>query len=139
MAAAPTTVGLSAYLTVRDAAAAIRFYCEALGAELRLRQMAQDGKRILHAELALNGSILRVSDEFPEFARAAAPHPGEPAAVSVTMNLSQPASVDRLTASAVAHGAEIEIGPIDAFWGARFAAFRDPFGHRWMLNAIRAG
>ena len=73
MAATPATQGLSAYLTVRDGAAAIRFYCEALGAELRLRQMAQDGKRILHAELALNGSILMLADEFPEFTRAAAP------------------------------------------------------------------
>ncbi|MFO1071415.1 MAG: VOC family protein [Geminicoccaceae bacterium] len=137
MAATPATQGLSAYLTVRDGAAAIRFYCEALGAELRLRQMAQDGKRILHAELALNGSILMLADEFPELTRAAAPRADEPPAVSITMNLAQPASVDRLTASAVAHGAEIEIGPIDAFWGARFAAFRDPFGHRWMLNAAR--
>jgi len=25
--------------------------------------------------------------------------------------------------------------PADMFWGARFAAFTDPFGHRWMLNA----
>jgi uncharacterized glyoxalase superfamily protein PhnB len=24
---------------------------------------------------------------------------------------------------------------MDAFWGARFATLRDPFGHRWMLNA----
>ena len=135
MATTSSGPGLSPYLTVSDAAAAIRFYRDALGARELLRQMAQDGKRILHAELALHGGVLMLSDPFPEFARSAAPEPGGLASVTVTLNLAAPGQVDQLTASAVAHGACIEMGPMDAFWGARFAAFRDPFGHRWMLNA----
>jgi len=139
MPSAAKVSGISPYLTVADAAAAIGFYREALGAEERFRQMAQDGKRILHAELDLNGAILMLSDPFPEFAHAAAPQPDQPAAVTITLNLVSPGQVDRLTANAVRHGAKIEMGPLDGFWGARFAAFRDPFGHRWMLNADRSG
>ncbi|MGB6698863.1 MAG: VOC family protein, partial [Methylocella sp.] len=28
-----------------------------------------------------------------------------------------------------------ETSPTNSFWGTRVATFRDPFGHRWILNA----
>jgi CO/xanthine dehydrogenase Mo-binding subunit len=28
-----------------------------------------------------------------------------------------------------------ETNPVNSFWGTRVATFRDPFGHRWILNA----
>lgn len=27
----------------------------------------------------------------------------------------------------------------DAFWGSRFSMVHDPFGHRWLLNALLPG
>jgi uncharacterized glyoxalase superfamily protein PhnB len=36
-------------------------------------------------------------------------------------------------------GGKAEAQPINSFWGTRYAAFRDPFGHRWLLNAPLAG
>jgi len=44
------------HLVVKDANAAIDFYKKALGAIETLRMPAQDGKRLMHAEIQLNGA-----------------------------------------------------------------------------------
>ena len=46
-----------------------------------------------------------------------------------------PADVDTTFKQAVEAGATGITEPRDEFWGARFAVFGDPFGHRWLLNA----
>jgi uncharacterized glyoxalase superfamily protein PhnB len=43
--------------------------------------------------------------------------------------------VDAWYARAVSNGAVPEMAPTNAYWGLRFAAVRDPFGHRWILQA----
>ena len=43
--------------------------------------------------------------------------------------------VDEIVARASQLGAKIETQPTNSFWGTRYAALRDPFGHRWILNA----
>ena len=75
--------GITAHLTVRDnrAADAIDFYAKAFGAEELGRHLADDGKRIMHAHLNLNGGSLLLNDDFPEYGAAASP-PG-----SVTLHL----------------------------------------------------
>ena len=40
---------------------------------------------------------------------------------------------DRAVNRAVDAGAKCTIGPMDAFWGARYAQVVDPFGHTWAL------
>ncbi len=128
-----TYPSITPYLTVRGAASAIEFYREAFGAEERSRMPAQDGERLIHAELVVNGGLVFLSDEFPEFGGCGAPDASTPVAISLALRAS--ADVDALHARALAAGAKPEMGPMDAFWGARFASLRDPFGHRWMLNA----
>ena len=56
--------GVTAHLTIREggAADAIAFYNRAFGAEEIRRHMAEDGKRIMHAYLALNGGWLMLND-----------------------------------------------------------------------------
>src|SRR5215216_2416813 len=78
------TSGITAHLTVRDnrAADAIDFYAKAFGAEEIGRHMAEDGKRIMHAHLKLNGGHLMLNDDFPEFGHGAAAPPA-----SVTLHL----------------------------------------------------
>jgi len=44
------------HLVVSDANAAIAFYKEALGATEALRMPAQDGKRLMHSEIHVNGA-----------------------------------------------------------------------------------
>ena len=126
---------ITPYLTVRGAAAAIDFYCRAFGAAERMRMPAPDGQRLMHAELGVNGGVIFLSDEFPEHGCSGAPEASAPPPVAVSLALGTAQEVDAIHARALAAGATSEMGPMDAFWGARFATLRDPFGHRWMLNA----
>jgi PhnB protein len=127
------------YLTIKGAAEAIEFYKKAFGATENMRMPAQDGKRLMHADLTINGGSLFLSDEFPEHSEhggTAAPSQGSsPPPVAVALALNAPADVDKTYKQAVAAGARGEAEPADQFWGARFAMLTDPFGHRWMLNA----
>ena len=124
---------IAPYLTIRGAPSAIDFYAQAFGAEERMRMPAQDGNRLLHAELVINGGVIFLSDEFPEHG-GAGPDPAKSPPVAVSLALKSAAEVDATHARAVAAGAKPEMGPMDAFWGARFATLRDPFGHRWRLS-----
>ena len=68
------TGGVVAHLTIRDgkAAEAVAFYKQAFGAEEAMApHMAEDGKRIMHAHLLVNGGHLMLNDDFPEYGTAA--------------------------------------------------------------------
>ena len=60
--------GLAPHLTIRggNAAEAIEFYSRAFGGREIGRHMAEDGKRIMHAHLTVNGASLMLNDDFPE-------------------------------------------------------------------------
>jgi PhnB protein len=122
------------YLTVKDAAGAIAFYQKAFGAAETFRMPADDGKRLMHAALAIRGGTLFLSDEFPEHG-GAAPKEGQHVPVAIALALSTPADVDATFKQAVSAGATGTMEPDDMFWGDRFAMLKDPYGHRWMLNA----
>ena len=123
------------YLTVSPAAAAIAFYVAAFGARQKALMPALDGVRILHCELEINGGAVMVSDAFPEFGAIRTPIPGEPVTMSVSLEFAAASEVDDNFTRATALGAKGESQPTNSFWGTRFAVVRDPFGHRWMLNA----
>ena len=61
------TGGLTPHLTIpsRGAAAAVDFYTIAFGAEVLDRRLADDGERLMHAHLRINGASLMLNDEFP--------------------------------------------------------------------------
>ncbi len=126
------------YLTVKGAADAIAFYQKAFAAKEIARLPAQDGKRVMHAELSFNGGTVMLSDEFPEFDSAGAsraPSKDKPASVATAIHFAKPAEVDAVFGRAVEAGCKSVQEPQDMFWEARFAMLTDPFGHRWMLNA----
>ncbi|MBX6426513.1 MAG: hypothetical protein IRZ09_11400 [Variibacter sp.] len=56
--------GIIPHLVVDDAAAAIAFYETALGATATTRVPAEDGRRLLHAELTINGARIFLRDDF---------------------------------------------------------------------------
>ena len=126
---------ITPYLSVKGASAAIDFYRQAFRAEETVRMLAEDGRRILHAVVAINGGIVMLSDEFPEYNGTPAPTPQRPTSVSVAIEFDTPAEVDATFAQAVAAGANGWMKPESMMWGARFAMLDDPFGHRWMLSA----
>jgi PhnB protein len=123
------------YLSVNGAAAAIDFYRRAFGATEITRMQADDGTRILHAVVQINGGVVMLSDEFPEYNGTPAPTAANPTSVSVAIEFDAPAEVDATFRQAVDAGANGWMQPENMFWGARFAMLDDPFGHRWMLSA----
>lgn len=126
---------ISPYLTVKGADEALKFYEKAFGATDIFRHPADDGKRLFHARMTINGGTVMMSDEFPEHGGPPAPTPQNPAPVAVSIALDSPEQVDALFSQAVAAGGNGVVPPEDMFWGDRFAMVLDPFGHRWMLDA----
>jgi PhnB protein len=138
MAKQPKPLPVNPYLTVKGAADAITFYQKAFGATENTRMQAQDGKRLMHADLTINGGTVMLSDEFPEYTEHGAinaPSKDKPAPVAVALQFAKPAEVDAMYQRAVEAGAKSTMAPENTFWDARFAMLVDPFGHRWMLNA----
>jgi PhnB protein len=126
---------IAPYLTVSPAAAAIAFYTAAFGAKQRALMPALDGLRIAHCELLINGGSVMLADAFLELGQTRAPMPAEQVTMSVSVEYDETKAVDEVCARASSLGAKIETQPTNSFWGTRFATLRDPFGHRWILNA----
>jgi uncharacterized glyoxalase superfamily protein PhnB len=120
---------ITPHLVVRGVAEAVEFYRRAFGAEELLRNLAPDGKSIMHCELLLGDSRFFVNDEFPE--QGVLSPLGLPG-TAVTLHL-YVEDVDGFFARAVAAGAEVLMPVTDAFWGDRYGMLRDPFGHRWSV------
>jgi PhnB protein len=127
--------GTTPHLTIGDgkASEAIAFYTKAFGAEEHGRHMAEDGQRIMHAHLQLNGGPLMLNDEFPEFKSAPSTPPG-----SIVLHLDVP-DADAAWKRAVDAGAEVHFPIGDQFWGARYGQLKDPFGFIWSVASPLAG
>src|SRR2546423_2340482 len=126
------------YLTVKGAAEAVEFYKKAFGATENVRMPAQDGKRLLHADITVNGGRVLMSDWFEEHqmdGAVRAPSPKALAPVAVALHYTKAADVDAAYRRAVKGGCRSIQAPQDMFWNARFAMLSDPYGHRWMMNA----
>jgi len=123
------------YLTVSPAMAAIAFYSSVFGARQKAYMPSFDALRVMHCELEINGGSVMLADAFPEFGQTRTPLPGELATASVSLEYEDAKSVDEVFAKATSLGAKAETNPMNSFWGTRLATFRDPFGHRWILNA----
>ncbi|HXH57478.1 VOC family protein [Iamia sp.] len=124
-----TTATLSPYLAVRDAAAALDWYRDVLGAIETTRFVGDDG-RVGHAEVNIGGARLLLADEYPDAGHHGPVHYG---GTPVTLHL-EGVDVDHTFDRALGAGAEGERPPADQGHGNRNATIRDPFGHRWMLS-----
>ena len=120
---------LFVYLRVKDAADAIDFYETAFGAREKFR-LAEPNGRLGHAELDLGGTILMLSDEFPEYG-IHAPEATAAASMSIHIHVDD---ADEVIRQAVAAGAQVVREPEDHFYGERSGAVRDPFGHEWLIG-----
>ena len=133
--------GIFPYLTVNGASDASAFYQKAFGAQEKSRAPAQDGKRLMHLELAINGGTVALMDPFPEHGEMTGtkspggPSRDNPSPASIVIDLSKPAEVDALYKRAMDAGCTKVLEPEDTFWNARFAMVECPYGYRWMINA----
>lgn len=127
---------LQPHICVKGGLEAIAFYEKALGAQNTFHRLADDGRRVMHANLAIYGGGVMLHDEFPEFEMAvSAPTTVGGTSFAISINLPDPATVDAAYVRAVEAGAHGLMAPADVFWGARYARITDPFGHIWAFNA----
>lgn len=119
---------LTPYLVIDGVDKAIEFYQRALGAELTSRLPGPDG-RILNAQMRLGTSMFMLADEYPEWGSVGPLKLGG----SATSTHIYVEDVESAWRRAIDAGAEIMMPLDNTFWGDRFGAFRDPFGHKWTI------
>lgn len=123
--------GLIPHLVCTDAAQAIEFYKNAFGAEEVGRVPAPDG-RVMHADILIGGQHVFLVDDFPEYCEGKSMTPKALGGTPVTIHRyvkDCDAAIDR----AVKAGATLKMPPADMFWGDRYGAVTDPFGHDWSI------
>jgi uncharacterized glyoxalase superfamily protein PhnB len=125
---------ITAYISVRNAAAALAFYVEAFDA-IEVSRLVSDDGRIGHAEIIIGNSKLMLADEYPEIDSLGPETRGGPTA-SFTIEVPD---VDASFERAVAAGAAVIRPVADQFHGNRMGWLTDPFGHRWTLSTPIAG
>jgi PhnB protein len=123
---------VSPHLVVDDAAAAIDFYVKAFGAE-ELGRVPGPGGKLIHAALNINGFTVMLNDDFPEMSGGKSMTPKALGGTPVTIHLTV-ADVDTKFQRAVDAGATVVHPLEDAFWGDRYGAVEDPFGHHWSMG-----
>jgi PhnB protein len=125
--------GLMPHLVVHDGNAALAFYEKGLGAEVLSRVPAPDGKRLMHAALAVGGSTLMLCDDFPEYCGGKTRAPKVTGTTGVTLHLNVTdcdAAIQRMADA----GGDVVMPATDAFWGDRYGKVLDPFGHEWSFS-----
>ena len=121
--------GVIPYLTIpsRGGQAAVEFYRAAFGAEELFRNLADDGERLMHSRLVINGGLVMLSDEFPEYGNAA---DVVPAGVALHLQVDD---ADEWWNRAIRVGGVPLMPLADQFWGDRYGRLMDPFGHTWSI------
>jgi PhnB protein len=117
-------------LTLDNAAKAIDWYKQALGAEETGRAVGPDGK-IMHAELRIGDSRIMMNDAMMG-GKGPQALGGSPAALWLYVE-----DCDTLFNRAIAAGGQIAQGGMgklqDQFWGDRSGTFTDPHGYTWTI------
>jgi PhnB protein len=119
---------ITAHVVVRDAARAVEWYTNVLGAEELLRIPTPDG-RLMSVELRFGDSTVMLADEFPEMGIVS---PQTLGGTYMALHLMVD-DVDKVWQRALDAGAEVFHPLQDSFWGERAGQVIDPFGHRWSL------
>ncbi len=129
--AQPTMTGVTPYVHIKEGRAreAVDFYKKAFGAEEVNVMVADDGKRLMHAHVAINGGNLMISDVFPEYSESKVRDIG-----GFDLHLSVD-DADTWFNRAVEAGCEVRMPLADQFWGDRYGSVRDPFGIDWSIGA----
>ena len=109
------------HLVMRNAAQALDFYRDALGAEELFRLPGADGK-LLHASIRIGDSIVMMNDDERE------PSNDSRVILHVYTN-----DADALYERATRAGAKVVMPIGNMPWGDRSGVVADPFGHSWAI------
>jgi PhnB protein len=120
--------GVTPYLIIDGAAAAIEFYKKAFGATELMRIPAPGGK-IGHAEVKIGRAVVMLADEHPDMGhRSPQAYKGTPVSLLFYVE-----DVDKTFKRALAAGAVVQRDVADQFYGDRSGTLADPFGHVWTI------
>ncbi len=122
-------------LVVRDAARAIDFYVQALGAKELGRYTHPARGTISHADLGIGGSAtISLTEEAPQWNSDAPPTlGGSPVVLQLHVE-----DVTGVFETMCRTGATV-VFPLQEFAGERMGRVRDPFGHLWLLRQDPGG
>lgn len=123
----PSVTGVTPYLALTNATAAIELYQRAFGAEVLAKMPADDGQRIMHGCLRINGSTVFVSDGFPEHGCPAL----APQGFTLHLQVTDPESAWK---RAVDAGLVVATPLAVQFWGDKQGQLRDSFGVTWSIG-----
>jgi PhnB protein len=116
------------HLSIENAASALEYYTNVLGATERMRMDAPRGA-VAHAEIELGSSVIMIGEAaLPNSDPSPKALGGTPVSLFVYVE-----NVDDVFRRAVDGGATVVSEPEEHFYGDRVATIDDPFGHRWNL------
>jgi uncharacterized glyoxalase superfamily protein PhnB len=121
--------GVVPYLSFDGADAVIAFYKKAFGAKEMARMYGQDGKRIMHCQLEINGGAMMLADNFVEFGM-----PPVQRSTSYTMQLVVEDG-DFWWRRAIDAGCVPRMPFGLAPWGDKYGQMMDPHGVVWAINS----
>jgi PhnB protein len=122
------------FMYIRDPDAALEFYRTVFGAQMLMREAADDGE-VHHAMFQIGESRFMISNPAApgvnEYAKAGwARTPHELGGTPVHLYL-QVEDADAAFSKAIAAGAKLVHEMGDMEWGDRVGGFQDPWGHIW--------
>ncbi len=124
--------GLIPHLVCDPCSEAIEFYKKAFHAEEKFRLLNDSGEKLMHVEMTIDKALFYLADDFPEYCGGKSQSPHSLGGTPVSIHRYVP-DVDEAMAQAEAAGATIKMPATDMFWGDRYGAVVDPFGHTWTL------
>ncbi|REK11963.1 MAG: VOC family protein [Planctomycetota bacterium] len=127
----PGREGLIPHLVCGSCEKAIEFYKQAFGAKEVGRMPSPDG-RIMHAEIEIDGLMVFLVDDFPEYCGGKSQTPQALGGTPVTIHR-YVEDCDATIKQAVEAGATPMMPVQDMFWGDRYGSVIDPFGHCWSV------
>lgn len=124
----PGAYTLNTYIAIKGCSEAIEFYKKAFGATERGRLLLPNGL-IGHAEIEIEGSLLMMADENPDWNSKSPQTIGDnPVTLALYVK-----DVDAVFKQAIDAGATVLMPIEDAFYGDRNGQVLDPFGYKWMI------
>jgi PhnB protein len=125
----PGSHSLGVYITLKDCNKAIEWYKKAFNAKERGRLLMPDGT-VGHAEIEIEGSLLMMADENPEWGNKSAETIGDnPMGFALYVK-----DVDAAFKKAIDAGGKSVMPIKDEFYGDRIGQVMDPFGYKWSIT-----
>ncbi len=124
----PGAHSLNTYIIINGCSDAIEFYKKVFNATEIGRLLMPNG-RIGHAEIDIEGSILMMADENPDWGtKSPQTLGGNPMTLGLYVK-----DADAVFQKAVDAGATVIMPVKDEFYGDRAGQVEDPFGYKWMI------